>query len=879
MLILLWLRGLAGRRGGRLAAAAAGTAVAVALTACLGSFLAASKATMTVRAIQRVAADWQVGVQPGGDPAAVLGAVRSEPHVARALPVSFATADGLTSTRGDRTASTGAARVLGIPPDYLATFPAQARFLVGAHTGVLISQQTAANLHAEPGSVVAIARAGLPAVIVTVDGVIDLPRADSLFQKVGAAAGARPAAPPDSVVLMPQDRWHTVFDPLAAARPDLIGHQVHVRLDHRLPADPVAAYAKEGNSARHLESVLAGTGLVGDNLGAALSAARQDALYAQVLFLFLGLPGAVLAAMLTATISASGGTRRRAEQALLRTRGATASQLTRLAAIEAAVVGVFGAVLGVAAAALVSSLFLSGARLQVPWTAGACGLGLTVALVTVLWPARRDARASTVAGARRAVGGRRGSRWLRYGLDLWLLAGSGLVFWATSGNGYQLVLVSEGVPSISVSYWAFAGPLLLWAGSALLTWRLVDVVLRGGRPVISRVLRAPAGPLAPTVAAALSRQRAVIGRAVVLIALAAAFAASTVAFDATYRTQAEADAQLTNGADVTVTVPQGAAAVDPKAVAAVSGVAGVEPLQHRFAYVGSDLQDLYGIRPRTIGKDTALQDAYFKGGTARELLARLDARPDGILVSEETVKDFQLQTGDLLRLRLKDARTGADIVVPFHYLGIVTEFPTAPKDSFFIANAAYVAAQSGSDKVEQYLIGTGSAPPRAVADRLRAALGGTVQVSDIQTTRTVIGSSLTAVDLGGLTRVELGFALVLIAAATGLVPALGFTERRRTFALAGVLGARRRQLAAFVWSEAIVTALIGALMGAALGATLSQMLVKVLTGVFDPPPTRLTVPWAYLGGGAAVAVAVTLAAAGHAVAKARRPPLEVLRNL
>jgi putative ABC transport system permease protein len=217
--------------------------------------------------------------------------------------------------------------------------------------------------------------------------------------------------------------------------------------------------------------------------------------------------------------------------------------------------------------------------------------------------------------------------------------------------------------------------------------------------------------------------------------------------------------------------------------------------------------------------------------------------------------------------------------VPFHYLGIVTEFPTAPKDSFFVANASYIAAQSGSDKAEQYLIGTGSTAPRVVADHLRAALGASVQVSDIQTTRTVIGSSLTAVDLGGLTRVELGFALVLVAAATGLLLALGFTERRRTFALAGVLGAGRRQLAAFVWSEVLVTTLVGALLGAGLGAALSQMLVKVLTGVFDPPPTRLTVPWAYLGAAAAVAVVVTVLAAGRAVVMARRPPLEVLRDL
>ena len=47
-------------------------------------------------------------------------------------------------------------------------------------------------------------------------------------------------------------------------------------------------------------------------------------------------------------------------------------------------------------------------------------------------------------------------------------------------------------------------------------------------------------------------------------------------------------------------------------LAAIPGVRTVEPLQHRFAYVGSDLQDLYGVSPEHIVDVTALQDAYFR---------------------------------------------------------------------------------------------------------------------------------------------------------------------------------------------------------------------------------------------------------------------------
>ena len=61
-----------------------------------------------------------------------------------------------------------------------------------------------------------------------------------------------------------------------------------------------------------------------------------------------------------------------------------------------------------------------------------------------------------------------------------------------------------------------------------------------------------------------------------------------------------------------------------------------------------------------------------------------------------------------------------------------------------------------------------------VAAAARALLGPTATVTDIADVRARIGSSLTAVDLTQLARVELGFALALAVAADGLVSALGW---------------------------------------------------------------------------------------------------------
>ena len=882
MTALTWLRGLVAHRRSRLLATALGVAVGVALLASIGTFLSSTTAKMTDRATARVAVDWQVEAQSGSDPAMVLDKVRRQPGVVSALPVSFADTTGLAAAIGGQVQQTGPGRVLGLPQGYERAFPGEIRTLAGSGTGVLLAQQTAANLHARPGDTITIGRAGGPPAPVKVDGVVELPAADSLFQKVGAPVGAQPQAPPDNVVLLPQ----SVFGSIESGAP--VTTQVHAKLSHTLPGSPSAAFTQVSGNARNLETSLAGAGLVGDNLGSALDGARQDALYAELLFLFLGVPGAILAGLVTASIASAGADRRRRDAALLRTRGASTRQLVRIALSETALAAGLGVAVGLGAALLIGSVAFSTASFgastlaAVLWAGGAAVAGIAIAAGSIALPAWRDARSLTVAGQRAQIGRRdRAPWWARYGLDFLALAGSALVFWQASKNGYNLVLVPEGVPQVSVNWYALLAPVLAWIGAGLLVYRIADLVLARGRRPLARLLRPVAGELAPTVVATMTRQRRLLAKAVALVALTVAFAGSTAVFNSTYQQQAEADARLTNGADVAVTESPGVT-VGPKGAAAlakVPGVKSVEPLQHRFAYIGADLQDLYGVRPQTIGAAGRLQNSWFQGGTAKQLMDELAKRPDGLLVSLETVRDFQLRLGDLVRLRLQDGRTKQLKSVPFRYVGVAKEFPTAPKDSFFVANQSYVAKATGSDAVGTFLIQTNGTDPATVAKRVRAQVGTSAQVTDIVNQRKVIGSNLTAVELSGLTRVELGFALVLAVAASGLVLGLGFQERRRTFAIASALGAKSRQLGGFVWSESLFVSAGGLLLGAVAAAAISDMLVKVLTGVFDPPPDVLSVPWIYLGGAVLLIVGAVGAAGAATLRVLRRPAIEELRDL
>ena len=463
------------------------------------------------------------------------------------------------------------------------------------------------------------------------------------------------------------------------------------------------------------------------------------------------------------------------------------------------------------------------------------------------------------------------------------MAGAGVVYWQNVRSGYQVVLAPEGVPTISVSYVTILAPLMLWVGSALFAWRLSSITLAHGRRTISQLTKPVAGGLSGLVAASMVRQHRLLSRAVVIMALTGSFAVSTAIFNTTYQGQARVDAELTNGADVAAATNATTTGLPPSSLSRVRrlpGVAAAQPMLHRFVYVGNDLQDLYGIDPATIGQATPMSDAFFAGGNASQVLAMLRAHPDGALVSDETVHDFQLRPGDLLRLRLQFASDHRYHVVPFHYVGIVREFPTAPRDSFIVANGSYVGGRTGSSAPQTLLVKASGSPP-AVAREVRGVLGPSsgATVHDIVTQLKVTLSGLTALDLSGLTRLELGFAFLLAAGASGLVLALGLAERRRTFAIASALGARAAQLAAFVWSEAAFVTIAGILLGVLAGWGLSFVIVKELTGVFDPPPQHLAIPWAYLGSiGAVTLLAVALAVMG-AVNATRRPAMGIPRDL
>jgi putative ABC transport system permease protein len=864
-------------------------AAAVALLGAMVLFVGHSLGTMTGGAVRSVPLDWQGPVGSSTAATAVASRVAGQPGVAEAAPVATAPFAGLEHTSpGAGIFRSGAGAILAVPPGYdshIHTF----RFLNGSQLPgqIVFDQQLAQTLHAQVGDTVSLTpKPGAKPIRFRVSGIAIVSAADVLFQPLNPLLGPAPAQPPANIAILPFATFAakvapvlpTVSSAASAVPGTLTGTQwqVQAQVDPaKLTGSPANAMQQATQLRNAVERRLPGQVVFVDNLSDTLSSAAGDALYAETLYIMLAVPGALVALGLAYLAALGTAERDRRKLALLRARGARRRDLVWLAAIESLVLGVVAGAIGTVVALLAVRLTGSGGGIGTGRVLGT--LGLCIALAAVGAAAARVgtglvAFRGTIAEGRRSVRRSGTPLWQRLYLDVLALAVAGLVYWLTARTGFSAVVNPDSNPTLSLSVYMFLAPAFLWLGAALLLLRLRGRALAW---LASRFAGGRASTQAGFLLASAGRRGAALNRGLLVLGLLLAFGVNLGLFAATYDQQARVDAELTLGADVVATAPAGVVTQHGlvQRISTLPGVAGVSAIDHSYAYVGPDLQDIFGIDAATLARGTTLRDSYFLGAGAGQILDRLRATPDGIVVSKETITDYSLNLGDLLRLRVLDHRTGRFRIAPFHVVGIVQEFPSAPKDSFMVTNLAYLQHVT-HDPGANVVFVRASGDPAALAQRVAAASASFgVSVKDIRAQTAQTASSITTVDLRGISRIEEAFVLLLAAAAMALFVAVGLAERRQELATMAALGASLRQAAAFLWSEAVLVLVAALALASLLGWLLAEMLVAMLQHVFDPPPDRLAVPWAFLGGLGAAAVAGGLVAAALAALLIRRLPL------
>ncbi len=793
-------------------------------------------------------------------------------------------------------------RVYAFDPDYRTHYPGFG-ITAGTFTGAggLLSVEASRALAANPGATVELLVPGRPDPLrLRIDGTADLSGSAPLFNsRVADSLGDFIYVP--NVVVVPPSLFDSAIIPAlkidsGSAQPVLKNAPIieaDVRMDRsRLNADPGTALRRTQALRRSIERIAPGQVYVVDNLSTALNVARTDALVGKILFLFLGLPAVVLAAFLAGFAGNLLAQAQRREQATLRARGAQPGHLTLLLAYRTIWVTALGALLGLALG-LVAMLLVFGRdslRSVAPEDMAfsallAVAAGLLATAFALYLPARR-ALSREVTEERREMEVARPPAWLRWRLDIWLLAAAVVVEAVTLVSGGFRPRLAEATQgeALSLSFYMLLAPLAAWLGAVLLGVRLCLMAAgrlpgpQGGRfgPLVSGVLRR-----------SLQRRPAGLAIGIIAVGLAQAFGVSIAMFVSTYHAEKEADARFVVGSDLRVSPsplnPQ--PATFASLLAQVPGVVGATPVMFHVqnATVGNDAKDLAAVDPASLERTAYLNDSFFIDGGAGAAMSALKSDPAAVLVDAELARDANIQNGDTVKVRLKDA-AGGEVTANMRAAGRFQHFPGFPQHVDLVTNLSAYQAATGLKAINFFYVRAADPTAAGVgrtADAIAAGPGKNVTLRT-DTTATSLNrdqSSLAALNLNGLGTLDLFYTALMSAAGIGLFVFGLLLQRRREYMTLRALGIRMSQLQGLLVGEAAAVALIALLLAAVVGTAMAYMFVQILRPVFTLPPDRLSLPPEQVAGLALLVLGVmAVSALAASILLRRLKPIELVRE-
>ena len=650
-------------------------------------------------------------------------------------------------------------------------------------------------------------------------------------------------------------------------------NEAHLTVDHRAyPADPAAAAAWSARLRRVLERVSAGDVIVADNANEPLSEAAVDATNAKILFILLGVPGALVAGALGLTAAAALAEAHRREDALLRLRGATDRQLVRLAADQGLLAGTAGIVLGLLAAGAGVSVVVGHAVWRdIPAWRLAQTVLLSVVMGAIIIGARlvpmlRSGRRSAIVVARRHLEDRRTPFWLRSRVDVTLILVGAAILGGNLLIGGLKPTPVEG-QTVALSFYVLLAPLALWIGTTLLIVRgLLALLARRSRPERA----APLTTWRATLLRWLGRRPARTFGAVVLGALAVAFGTEVATFVATYGHAERADARAAFGADLRLT-PTGAQAHLPALGPDIVATAPIRTIPGR---AGSDRKNIMAIQADSYSA-AAVSPQITRGGG----VAALAADRSGVLIAEEVARGFQLAPGDILPVTVFPDEPGASQKLDLHVVGVYRAFPpTDPLSEIVVTTAALTRPLPAPDF---YLarVARGRSPDEVAASLRGRGAASSFSVTTIAENIRQEQRGLTAVNLHGLSRIEVVGAGLIAAIGVGVLGAFLVLERRRELAILRTVGADTRHVLAGPLLEGAVASIGSLVIGVPVGIGLGIITIRVLNLFFALPPPLVVVPSGELVALAVLVVAASAVALGIVLlAIGRRGVAAVLRE-
>ena len=873
--VLFYAIRTAGRNQRRSLSLLAALALAVGLTTSTLLYVVASSRSLTDAALRPVSADLVAhGTTDRLNAGTVASDYRAQPGVQVAEPLI--SADVTSIARTDGTKSTSAGKLFATTDAFVRAFP----FIVTTTgtfdgRGILVALPVANQLGVKPGDSVVVTTASGSATL-PIAGILDQAPLDPLFAS-GDPHFEGQSTVVAEVIVIPLGVYQA--SPIAAVPGSAqakapIDPQVYVRIDRaQFSSSPAAAQTAVRNFAFGLERRFTGQIKVTNNDEAALSRAKKDVLGADLIFIFLGVPGVAVGGFLLFGATQVFREETRRETALLRARGASAWQISGSAALNSIFIGAAGSTVGLflgwfvaSAAGGAGNVSASDAIATAP---AALSAGILVTALALVVPAVLSLRKEVTAERRRIARSAAPPAWQRYWVDGIALSAAAIFFLITSMAGGFRPANAEG-QSLSLAFYVFLGPLFLWVGLTLLVQRLLSHLLPRLLTAMARAVRL--GGIASVAAKDLTRRPVIATTTTTVVALTVAFAVSVIAFTATYEQERARDSQYVVGSDIRVTVAAAgsrstgelAAALQQPGVTSVTGF-----MRETNALIGAQRQTVYAIDVASFRKTAFLPNSFFANGNAAATLDTLASTPNGVLVSADQVLKFNIKLGDPLIVRIP-AAVGSNSYTELNLqvVGIVKYFPTSSQDSDFIINRAAMASGRPGARDDVYLVKT-SVPAsqlQPVTAAIRSAIpsGAVARVEDLGTAAKLDTSSLTSLNVTGLGSIERWYTYAFAAGALFIFVFTLLAQRRKEYSTMRALGASLGQVRRILTVQAASVTAIGVVVGALVGAVMAVVLVKLLGIIFVIPAASPVFvssgTWLLLGGAVAAAVGATILA-------------------
>lgn len=764
----------------------------------------------------------------------------------------------------------GAVRVFGFDPSYT-EHDSSIRLMEGSQLigEALISAEAAASLSVGLGDTVSLALPGGSQLNTNISGIVDLSQARSLFSSRQGADLETFVYIPNALILDAASFGRVVvpaFEQAATGRGERVKsppvREVDIGVRRALlDAEPSVALKQTQQLAADISALANKQDFLLDNISNTLAVARGDAEVVRRMFLFLGIPGAVLAALLAAYagVVLSGAQRR--EQATLRIRGASKQHLLSMLTLRVSLITAAGAVMGVVLGYLTAAIVLGHGSLLRATLASllrSAALGTLLGLVAtgsaLYFTGRRSIEREI--NEERAQLLQRPPAWRRYRLDLLGIAAVVLLTIIVMANaGFEGEAGSVYVGrSVKLPLSLLVLPVFAWLAGSLF----------GGRTFAGSLSRSPLSRSANLdrvfsllYQSTLKRRSWALADAAIILGLIVGFSTSLAVFTASYNGAKAADAHYTVGSDLKVAPSPGATQRHRAADATdfyLEGVDAVVPIVYGVHNVvlrshrTSDIANLAALEPEAYAQVAPLNDSHFARQSADEMLSALASNPDGILLSQAMADFLNIHEGDPLWVLLARG-TSEQLEIKMSVLGTYERLPGFPDGADVLMNLKRHEEAIASSIPAFFLLQTSERSDEALQRVVKTLRSGVIgEALHIDTRLSALAkdqSSLAALNISGLLKLDSGYALAMGTVAIAIFVFGLLLQRRREYVTLRALGMQPGAIRTLINAEAGTVALVGSMIGLPVGLVMAFYFIKVLRPLFvlDPP---YLVPWASL---------------------------------